>query len=105
VRHGALVRGVAIPMALVIFGVGCINGSITPKIPARHGSTLEFTGWGAVCIGVALLGASLALNAHYWWNRIEPWWRIAPAFRIMGAVVSMSAWLAAVAWAVRAYLF
>jgi len=104
-RHGSLLRGVLVPACLVVLALGCISGWITPKIPARRHGWLEFTDWGAVCVGVGLLGAALFLNARFWWNRIEPFWRIAPLFATAGAVIGMGAWIAAIVWALRQYLF
>jgi len=108
-QHVAPVRGVILPMLLMIYGLWCIiaQDAWLPAWGARQKTTVEFAilhNLPAVMMGVAWLGAALALHSRYFWERVEPCWKWAPIGMWIGIGIIVIGWGYAFGWAVHHYV-
>lgn len=81
-QHIAPVRGVILPLLFFLYGCYSIIAQETvfiafSRIPLSVG-TFTMTEVTATLMGTGWIGAAIALNSTYFWDRVEPCWKWAP---------------------------
>ncbi len=99
-KHNAIWHGAVIPALLALYGGYCVVAQ-TAFLPSDGSSeSLDLTGPSAIAMGIAWLGAALALHSKCFRGRVEPIWRVAELGFIAGLLMLAGGWIAAIAWAI-----
>jgi hypothetical protein len=102
-RHVCIWRGVLLAGVLLVLGIVDLITQ-TARLPgaSRYGwhTMLRLEGAPAIMMGIAWLGAALALHARYFWGRVEPVWRFADIGLVLGIVMITIGWGCSLYWAI-----